>query len=362
MFDLQELSEKLVSKIDKIFEIFSLDYRPNNRRISIKCPIHDGNKNDGLTIFLEHRNGLIGNWRCWTAQCHDTYGKSILGLIYGLLKKTNPEITKNEVIHWCYNFLGEKPSYFKDDNATQKYNWIKYNSIIKQDVILPKISSNDIKSKLIIPSEYYLKRGYSKDILIKYDIGSCFDKTKEMFMRSVFPIYDDSGKYMLGCVGRSINEKCEKCSLYHFKENKCPEGPMSQIFYSKWRNSKDFLASRYFFNFWHAQEIINKNQTAILVEGQGDCLKFEEAGINISLGLFGDNLTDNQLIILEKLNLLNIIIATDNDNAGYKARETLTKKLERYYNIYYIDYKNKDAGESSVEELRKSYSKITERL
>lgn len=358
MYDLYELSEKLGEKLDKICEIFGLPYNPSHKYLTFPCPIHDSDKKDSCTIFLQSRNGLSYNWRCFTANCHEIYGKSLISFIYALLHKQDKNIDKKRAIDWCYSFTGTRPTYtYKEDNL-QKKEWIIYNQIFNQEVILPKMTPSDIRQKLIVPSEYYLKRGFSKDILVKYNIGTCFDKTKEMFMRSIFPIMDLTGSYMIGCVGRSINEKCSKCSLYHYKDSECPTNPLARIYYSKWRNNNGFMASKYLFNLWNAQHSINKTEMAILVEGQGDCLKLEEAGINNSLGLFGDNITDQQCLLLERMNCRNLIIAVDRDNAGEKAKETITSKLERMYNIYYLQYSTKDVGEASILELQKSYEQI----
>lgn len=358
MYDLYALSDKLGQKLDKICELFNIPYKPTHKYLTFPCPIHDSNKQDSCTIFLQARNGLTYNWRCFTAHCEETYGKSIISFIYALLHKKDATITRNRAIEWIYAFLGEKPSYIHKADDEQKRLWIQYNQVFTQEAILPKIYKEDIRKKLIIPSEYYLNRGFSKQILCEYDIGTCFDKTKEMYMRSVFPLFDESGSYMIGCVGRSINEKCSKCNLYHYKNIECPTHALAYLFYSKWKNSNQFTSSKYFFNLWNAKESINNTETVVLLEGQGDVLRFEEAKIHNSLGLFGDDLTDSQMILLERLNCRNVIIGTDNDAAGHKAREKITSRLERMYNIYYIDYQNKDAGETSIVEIQNQYSKI----
>lgn len=357
MYDLYELSEAIGQKLDKLCEIFELPYRPTNKYLNFPCPIHDGNKS-ALTIFLQPRNGLSYNWRCYTGHCEDIWGKSIISLIYALLNKQDNSITRKQAIEWCYSFTGTKPNYIHKTDDNQKKEWVLYNQIFSQEIIMPKFSTNDIRERLIVPSEYYLNRGYSKDILYKYNVGTCFDKTKEMFMRSIFPIMDMTGQYMIGCVGRSINEKCPTCDLYHYNKGDCPNNPLAHLYYSKWRNNNGFMASKFLFNLWYSQHTINKTETVILLEGQGDCLKLEESNIHNSVGLFGDDITDNQCLLLENLNCRNVIIGTDNDKAGLKAREKITSKLERMYNIYYLDYTGKDAGETSIEELQQKYRKI----
>jgi hypothetical protein len=43
-----------------------------------------------------------------------------------------------------------------------------------------------------------------------YDVGYCDNPAKPMYERAVVPIYDNEHKYIVGCTGRSIFEKCEK--------------------------------------------------------------------------------------------------------------------------------------------------------
>jgi hypothetical protein len=70
-----------------------------------------------------------------------------------------------------------------------------------------RIERRYVTSSLVIPSEYYISRGYSAEILSKYDIGLCNKDGKEMSDRVVAPIYSDDHRYVVGCTGRSIYNK-----------------------------------------------------------------------------------------------------------------------------------------------------------
>jgi DNA primase len=96
----------------------------------------------------------------------------------------------------------------------------------------------------------------------------------------------------------------------------------------------------------------------ILVEGPGDVWRLEEAGIKNSVAIFGVDLTEEQLVLLGSSWCTNVIICMDNDEAGIKASENLSKTLRRMYKLYFPKLIQKDLGESSVEEVKKLFSPI----
>ena len=359
MYNLYELSNAIGNKLETLCELFNISYRPSYKYAQFPCPLHQGVK-DSLTIFLQPRGDMIYNWRCWTGNCHEIYGKSIISLVYGLLKQKDTNITRKEALDWCYNFTGLEPTLLKLESSTEKQQWVFYNQIfnLEEKIDIPK---EDIRSRLLTPSSYYINRGFTPEILTKYNVGTCLDKTKEMFMRVVFPLLDETGQYLIGCAGRSVNEKCPQCNLFHYKENECPIHPLKYLYFSKWKNSKNFIASKHFFNLWNSKDWINQSETVVLLEGPSDLLRLEEANIHNGLSLFGCNLSDSQQVILEQLNCKNLILSLDNDKAGESAIEKIVKKLERTYNIYKMKFSGKDIGELSIEEIQKSYQNI-ERL
>ena len=89
-----------------------------------------------------------------------------------------------------------------------------------------------------------------------------------------------------------------------------------------------------------------------MVVGQGDVWRLYEAGIYNCLGMFGCNLTDEQIFQLEKMEIMNLYLALDNDEAGINARDKITKKLQRYYNIQHIPIDGKDIGDMNINEVK----------
>lgn len=164
--------------------------------------------------------------------------------------------------------------------------------------------------------------------MVKYDVGFCDNCDKEMFGRTVFPVYDDHHEFMVGCVGRT--------------ETGHPD---------RWINF-GFEAKNYLYNYWFARNFIKESKTVILVEGAKDVLRLEEYEIHNSVGCFGAHLTDGQQIILERSGAMNIITMYDPDEAGNEARNQV-ERLKRFFNIRHVILE-KDPFDSTKEEVCKS--------
>jgi len=189
------------------------------------------------------------------------------------------------------------------------------------------ISREEIRSRIQIPSDYYIGRGVNAETLDLFDIGECFTKNQPMSGRVVVPVYDECYNYV-GCVGRSVNENMKP----------------------KWLHSKGFKKSvLYGLNI--AKEEILRTNTAILVEGQGDVWKMHQAGYTNTVGIFGSSINEEQLILLESSGALNIVILTDSDEAGNKAYEQIVKKCGRRFNYSRPQISHKDVGDMSIEQI-----------
>jgi DNA primase len=190
------------------------------------------------------------------------------------------------------------------------------------------IDRETIRSRIQIPSEYYIKRGFDPSTLDEFDIGECIVKKQPMSGRVVVPVYDEENNYV-GCVGRSLTDNMQP----------------------KWLHSKGFTKNvLYGMNI--AKQHILSTGTAILVEGQGDVWKMHQAGLKMTVGIFGSSLNEDQLILLEMSGALNIVILTDSDDAGANAYKQIMKKCGRRFNYVRPTISKKDVGEMSVEEIK----------
>ena len=180
-----------------------------------------------------------------------------------------------------------------------------------------------------MPSNYYLRRGFSEEVLNEFDIGVCLDAGKPMSNRVVVPVYDEEHGVLVGCVGRSMIENSNM----------------------KWKNSKGFSKSIWLYALNKSKDFIKSCGTAILVEGQGDVWRLWESGIKNTVGMFGANLSDVQIHLLKELNISNLVVLTDSDGAGQNAKEKIRKKCSNLFNIIDVDIPFNDVGEMSIEEV-----------
>jgi DNA primase len=356
-------NDKICDHLEDILDHFGIKYKVYNNRYSFPCPIHAGDKKDGVSLFKKGQKSS-GNWVCWTNHCEQEFGKSTVGFVKGCFESLeDKKLEFPQLVRWLEGLIGEN---LQIDDPTdyrpKKQSIYLSNNLTEENKVHKGVDRHLVRSRLKIPSDYFIKRGFSQNILDKYDVGLCLDRGKQMYGRVVVPVYNDSWTEMIGCVGRTLSPKCDICNKYHGPHETCPISSYAEYQAAKWINSKGFNSEHYLYNFWHAKDFINLYKTAILVEGQGDVWKLEEADIHCGLGLFGTSLTPYQKIKLEKTGAINIIIATDNDPAGIEAKYNLTEQLERLYNIETIVLPSKDVGELTIEQSKEIFLPILNKL
>ena len=130
----------------------------------------------------------------------------------------------------------------------------------------------------------------------------------------------------------------------------------------KWMHSKGFRKSSYLYGLNMAKDKILETGVAVLVEGQGDVWRMHEAGVENTVGIFGSNLSDDQLVLLEQSGALNLIILTDHDEAGHRAADQIIKKCGRRFNYFRPTIPTKDVGDMSVEQIQEHLKPQIERV
>ncbi len=368
---LKILCDDLCDQIESVLDHFNLDYKVNGKMISMCCPIHGGDNPSAISLY-PHGDTYRGNWKCRTHNCENTFKGSILGLIRGILSNKQHNWEKPgdkfcsfaDAVNFATQFLNKDLSDIKisksDRNKKTFTNIISY---ISNDVAqsVNNVTRESIVKSLKIPAQYYLDRGYSSDILIKYDVGLCDKPGKEMQNRIVVPIYDKEHKYMVGCSGRSIYEKCSKCSSFHNPSDNCPNPDFAWT-HCKWKHNSSFKAQNHLYNFWFAKQFIMESTTAIIVESPGNVWRLEENGIHNSVAIFGSSLSDRQKILLDSSGAMNLIILTDNDDAGKKAAEQIKNKCQNTYKVFIPTISKPDVGEMSPDEIQTEIKNYIERI
>ena len=349
----------MIPEISQILDFLQIDYNNNSAYYSLKCPIHGSSKGGSVSIYKN-----TGIWQCWTNGCQEEYGRGFFNFLEGYFESIGQPKTISDIATLCVQIINYDISNLHNiEDYDQKIESVQVvNALLKERKLLQgKVLRKSIREKLYIPAQYYLDRGYNAEVLDKYDVGLCTTQGKEMFGRVVVPVYDDDYKYMVGCLGRTRYPKCEKCKMCHSSKRDCPSNSIEELWASKWNNSKNFKMENYLYNYWFSKPWIKQNKTVVIVEGQGDVWRLEEAGVNCSVGVFGSKLTDGQRMILEASGAQNIIIAPDNDEAGEKFRTQIREKCNRLFNIFDISLVKKDFGEMSIDETKKLVLPVLER-
>lgn len=342
--NIQKLQENLLLRLPELFAHFQIEVDENSKMYYGVCPIHEGSDNY-LALTLYKSTGI---WKCNTHCCHEEYCGSILGFVRGVLSRLKgSKASFPETLRFCTNFLNKEVEPISNEEL-EKQGFIKASR--RKEVFNANLLPLSILDNLIIPSPYYISRGYSKHILNEFKVGDCNTKNKPMYNRAVVPIFDESKKYVIGCTGRSIYDKCSKCGQFHSENEKCPSG--YNVNCVKWRHSNNLNRENLLFNLDRARQKIEETGTIIINEGPGDTIKMCEAGFDNSVSIFGNMITDGQLDIIHKLPISVIILALDNDKAGETGQKLLIEKLKKLYNVRVVRPNKKDFGDLTVSEIQ----------
>lgn len=364
---LKIVCDEICDNIENLLQTFDIDYKTNHKMISMCCPIHDGDNPSAVNLYPEG-DSYRGNWKCRTHNCEKIFKGSVLGFIRGIISNKKYKWTKQgdsmcsfkEAIEFATSFINKDLSDIKISKSEREkkqfasvVNYLNAQEIFNES----KIQRKQITSILKIPSAYYIARGFSAEVLEKYDVGLCTSQNKEMTNRVVVPIYDNEYKYMVGCTGRSIFEKCDKCKAYHNSTSECP-GIDDRWKQCKWKHSVDFKSQNYLYNMWFAKEHMLKSSTAILVESPGNVWRLEENNIHNSVAIFGSSLSDKQKMLLDSSGAMNLVILTDNDEAGRKAAEQIKTKCQNTYRVFIPQISKPDVAEMTSEEINQEIKSI----
>jgi 5S rRNA maturation endonuclease (ribonuclease M5) len=226
------------------------------------------------------------------------------------------------------------------NNMTRRFN------IMPNTTVAKTWAPEKYRSLFKIPSPYYLGRDYKSTTLSRYDIGDS-DRSN----RTVVPVYDIDHRVIVGMTARTHWDQCSKCQYYHSPDEPCPTRIVDQINACKWKNSPGFEAAHYLYNLWFAREHIMETSTIILVEGPGDVWRLEEADIKNSVAIFGTDLTEEQLTLIESSWAMNAIVLTDSDEAGREAAQNIKEKLQRTHRLYFPMLEANDVGDLQTDQV-----------
>ena len=259
----------------------------------------------------------------------------MFGLIAGALSaQEGRDVEFKEALQWACKILNIKQTYSKTETKTVEveedpiYETIK---ILKEKEVTNIHKPINIDYDLSVPSEYFVSRGFNKKTMRYFGVGDCYEEGI-MKERAIIPIHNDDGKDIVGIIGRSMRDYRMPKFLF---------------------NPKGFDKRYYFYNYHRAIEKAKETACLYIVEGQGDVWKLYEAGVLNAVSIFGKTITEQQKNKLIKLPITNLIILTDNDQAGRESKVQIQRQLNRLYKLTFPKFLNKDIGEMSVNKIKK---------
>lgn len=179
---------------------------------------------------------------------------------------------------------------------------------------------------------YLLKRGFSEEDFIKFNLGWDSDKK-----RITIPFFNECGE-LLGFSGRAVmNEKDYGYESIYGDE-------------AKYYIYNHFNAKKYFYPLNLFRPV---NGTAIIVEGLLDAMWLHKNGYPNALSIISAEISKEQIKRIKLLGIDKIILCLDNDVAGQRGCERFYKTLRNNFTFKQavLPEGKKDVQECSKEEL-----------
>jgi len=291
------------------------------------CPVHLG---DGHNFEVRaDGHTLPVRWSCFSRGCHKhpRLKNTLLGLVRGALTRDpDKPATFDEAGAFVETFLANTPRVrvapTSPRPAPRTLSWTR----------------QQVRRRLVIPSPYFLGRGFDPVVIDALDIGE-----SAKLSRAVVPIYDDAGTTCVGAIYRSVWPTCVVCGDCH------PPAAGCRARQPRWKFEEGVHKSDYLFNYAAAAR--SSSPFVLLVEGVPDVLRATEAGI-AAVACFGHDLSVAQAT---KLSLLNkrVVVGFDNDDRGRAGAVKANNDLRRLARaeVRHPPAKYKDVGEMSAAEV-----------
>lgn len=346
--ELSDYHNDLLGFLPDLLKHFNVDSTEYSNMYAGCCPIHDG---DNISAFNIYKN--TGRWYCRSHGCHEVFRSTLIGLVRGLLSNqkhnwrhvSDKTVSFEVTMRFIKKFLANR----EDLQPVQRTKSVTYN--IPPSVELD-LSIGDFMSQVECPPQYYLKRGFSREVLEYFKVGLFKKYNHPAHNRILVPILSNNNKKVIGYTGRSIYDKCYVCGGYHEIGNKCADPKTNPWAFQKWKHNKGFRKTDYLYNFWNSQTFIEDFKEIIIVEGPSDVWKLQESQIYNSVGIFGSSLSYKQKELINSLDVPNIKVITDNDEAGHKCYKKIVEQLPSHSIVKLTPPRN-DLGDMTKEEIRK---------
>lgn len=287
-------------------------YEKRGDKYFFACPVHGGDNPTGATIFAHDKP----NWKCWTHGCHLHHGSSLYSFV-GAFLGHGEMVSKKEIL----DFIDGKIKL-----ESRLVNIEKQKECTLLEMLCPQPAEESrpkYKLNLDIPSQYYIDRDYSPEVLKKFGVGDCHDTNElnPMRDRAIVPIYDKNG-FLKAYAGRTLSGDKKK-----------------------WKKSYGFAKANHLYGYNIAKPHILKSGVCVITEGFGDIWRLHEAGVENSVAIMGAFMSDYQLYLLECSGAFHLIILTDMDDAGRACAKQIQELCGRRFTYSVPEYNSKDIGE-----------------
>lgn len=318
-----------MQNLRKILDVLNIYYIDRNSKITGPCPAadHPGDGDNQFAFSFDLHKEI---WCCFSHHCELDVGSDIIGLIRAVLNSSF-----HEALDWLDNLVNTNQLISVAPAKKQQ---------LLQEEILNKINEDRLKF-LSKDVSFLFKKGFSQEVLERYQVGFWSRLGTFMHDRIVVPIRDSNG-YLVGFSGRTIYEK-EQWVERHIEQ--------------KWKHGSDYVQhvpnsfkiGNLLFNLCWAKEHLGDPKTLILVEGPLDGLKLEMADIHNWAAIMGSSLSLAQKNLLIGLNLNKLILLLDGDKPGIDAAHKIQRQLKDYFNVALIIIPDgKDPGDLEVNQLK----------
>lgn len=326
-----KLKEQTLENLDLILNALHIEYKENGSRFFFPCPIHGSDNYNSMTIYKN-----TGIAKCYTMNCTEYNGGSSIFSFVGAVLKSDWREGKE----FCRKVLSGISPEVASRTRPEKIDYrVKE---IDRSLIIPYVDPN---------IEFYLRRGYTKEIIEQYDMFICKKKNNLMYGRITIPIYNDEHTHAVGFLGRSLNPQCTACRKFHRSNIHCPVTAYEHIKSEKWVNSRGLSRNKLLFNYWFAHKSVSLTKEVILVESPGNAIKITQAGVPNVMAMFGTALSKKQIEKLDELRPERVYLGLDPDKAGEAALLKIQEQLLSYQTIPLIP-PEKDFGDMPCDEIR----------
>lgn len=335
--DIDSLKILAANNSSLILSTLGIQFSDGGRYYKGSCPIpsHEGDRNNRSAFCYWPETT---KWCCFSHHCELNFNNDIFGLISGV---------KNCRFSEAYDFLYEL---LIEKNNTN----INSLELKKEKIKLENKRIHENRLKFLRRDEssldYLISRGFSIEILKRFEVGFWSRLGTFFHDRIVIPIRDIDGR-IVGFTGRTIWPEDQWTARGILPGQKWLHG----IDYVQYKRD-GFHKSIILFNLYNAKNYLGESRSLFIVEGPFDGFKLSMAGIENWVALLGSSISSQQISLLVGCGISNVRIAMDNDLAGKNASDKIKKELLKYFNVSVINLpEGKDPGDLTIEQVKEIF-------